>query len=293
MGDVLLPGYRHVYSGKVRDLYLPLDRDDRILVVASDRISAFDHVLASAIPEKGRILTRLSLWWFERVADLAPHHVISADDVPAEVHGRAVLCERLAMHPVECVARGYLAGSGLAEYRLGGAVCGVALPPGLVEGSRLPEPVFTPASKAPQGHHDENVTYEVVAGRLGPQLAAELRRLTLEVYTRGERVARDRGLLLADTKLEFGSRPDGSLVLADELLTPDSSRYWPADEWRPGGPQRSYDKQSVRDWLASPTSGWDRTSDTPPPPLPDEVVERTREGYVEAYERLTGAPWPG
>ncbi len=288
-----LPGYRHVSAGKVRDLYLPLDRDDRILLVASDRISAYDHVLSTVVPDKGKLLTALSLWWFERVADLVPHHVITATEVPGAVRGRAVLCERLAMHPVECVARGYLTGSGLADYRRDGAVCGVTLSPGLVEGSRLPEPVFTPATKAPHGQHDENVTYEAVAGRLGPRIAAELRRLTLEIYARGARIARDRGLLLADTKLEFGSRPDGSLVLADELLTPDSSRYWPADGWRPGVSQLSYDKQYVRDWLASPASGWDRTSDTPPPPLPDEVVERTRKRYVEAYERLTGAHWSG
>lgn len=288
-----LPGYRHVSAGKVRDLYLPLDRDDRILLVASDRISAYDHVLSTVVPDKGRLLTALSLWWFERVADLVPHHVITATEVPEAVRGRAVLCERLDMHPVECVARGYLTGSGLADYRRDGTVCGVALPPGLVEGSRLPEPVFTPATKAPRGQHDENVTYEAVAGSLGPRLAAELRTVTLEVYARGERVAHDRGLLLADTKLEFGSRPDGTLVLADELLTPDSSRYWPADGWRPGVSQRSYDKQYVRDWLDSPASGWDRTSDSPPPPLPDEVVERTRERYVEAYERLTGARWSG
>ncbi|HSK28189.1 MAG TPA: phosphoribosylaminoimidazolesuccinocarboxamide synthase [Jiangellales bacterium] len=285
-----LPGYRHLYSGKVRDLYLPDGRDDVLLVVASDRISAYDHVLPTLIPDKGRVLTQLSLWWFERVADLVPHHVLSTD-VPAAVAGRGVLCERLRMYPVECVARGYLAGSGLAEYRAGGTVCGVPLPPGLVDGSRLPEPVFTPATKAERGEHDENVTYEHVVGVVGEPVADELRRLTLAVYGRAEGIARERGIVLADTKLEFGARPDGTVVLADEALTPDSSRFWPLDSWAPGGPQPSYDKQFVRDWLTSPASGWQRDSGAPPPPLPAEVVQRTRARYVEAYERLIGLPF--
>jgi len=276
---------RHVYSGKVRDLYeLP---DGRLLFVASDRISAYDHVLPTLIPDKGRVLTALSLWWFEQLADLVPNHVVDTD-VPAEVAGRAIVCERLGMLPVECVARGYLAGSGLADYRATGSVCGVALPPGLLDGSRLPEPVFTPATKAPQGEHDENVDLARVAAVVGADVATELARLTLAVYRRGEELARGRGILLADTKLEFGRRPDGTLVLADEVLTPDSSRFWPADGWEPGHAQPSYDKQYVRDWLTSPQSGWDRASDQPPPPLPDDVVERTRERYVTAYERLTG-----
>jgi phosphoribosylaminoimidazole-succinocarboxamide synthase len=276
---------RHVYSGKVRDLYeLP---DGRLLFVASDRISAYDHVLPTLIPDKGRVLTALSLWWFEQLADLVPNHVVDTD-VPAEVAGRAIVCERLDMLPVECVARGYLAGSGLADYRATGSVCGVALPPGLLDGSRLPEPVFTPATKAPQGEHDENVDLARVAAVVGADVATELARLTLAVYRRGEELARGRGILLADTKLEFGRRPDGTLVLADEVLTPDSSRFWPADGWEPGHAQPSYDKQYVRDWLTSPQSGWDRASDQPPPPLPDDVVERTRERYVTAYERLTG-----
>jgi phosphoribosylaminoimidazole-succinocarboxamide synthase len=286
-----LPGYRHVHSGKVRDLYVPEGRDDALLVVASDRISAYDHVLPTLIPDKGRVLTRLSLWWFERLEDLVPHHVLSTD-VPAAVAGRAVLCERLTMYPVECVARGYLAGSGLVDYRAGQAVCGVPLPPGLVEGSRLPEPVFTPATKAAMGDHDENVTYGQVVEVVGEDVAAELRRLTLAVYGRAEALALDRGIVVADTKLEFGTRADGTVVLADEVLTPDSSRFWPLDRWVPGRSQPSYDKQFVRDWLTSPASGWDRTSGEPPPPLPPEVAERTRARYLEAYERLTGHPLP-
>ena len=274
-----------VHSGKVRDLYrLP---DGSLLMVASDRISAYDVVLPTPVPDKGAVLTRLSLWWFEQLADLVPHHVRSTD-VPAEVAGRAVVCEPLEMHPVECVARGYLTGSGLADYRRTGEVCGVPLPSGLVDGSRLPEPVFTPATKAALGEHDENVSYAEVAATLGEPLAEELRELTLAVYRRAEGIARERGILLADTKLEFGARPDGTTVLGDEVLTPDSSRFWPADHWKPGRSQPSYDKQYVRDWLASPASGWDRTSGAPPPELPAEVVERTRARYVEAYERLTG-----
>jgi phosphoribosylaminoimidazole-succinocarboxamide synthase len=276
---------RHLYSGKVRDLYeLP---DGRLLFVASDRISAYDHVLPTLIPDKGRILTAMSLWWFDQLADVVPNHLLSTD-VPPQVAGRAMVCERLDMLPVECVARGYLAGSGLVDYRATGAVCGVALPPGLVEGSRLPAPVFTPATKAPQGEHDENVDIAAVAATVGRTTADDLARLTLAVYARGEELARGRGILLADTKLEFGRRPDGTLVLADEVLTPDSSRFWPATGWQPGRAQPSLDKQFVRDWLTSPASGWDRASGEPPPPLPADVVARTRESYVEAFERLTG-----
>jgi len=290
-GDLGIPpapaieGAEHLHSGKVRDLYrLP---GGELLMVASDRISAYDFVLATTIPDKGAVLTQMSLWWFERLADLVPNHVLSVD-VPAEVKGRAVVCESLAMFPVECVARGYLTGSGLLDYRATGEVCGIALPAGLEDGSRLPEPLFTPATKAALGDHDENVSYDAVAGVVGAEAADRLRDLTLRVYAAAEEVARERGIILADTKLEFGSRPDGTVVLADEVLTPDSSRFWPADEWRPGRPQASYDKQIVRDWLTSPASGWDRASGEPPPPLPDEVVERTRSRYIEAYERLTG-----
>lgn len=280
-----LPGLTHVYSGKVRDLYeMP---DGRLLFVASDRISAYDHVLPTPIPDKGRVLTQLSLWWFEQLADLVPNHVLSAD-VPASVAGRALVCERLAMVPVECVARGYLTGSGLLDYRRDGAVCGIPLPSGLDDGSRLTEPIFTPATKAALGEHDENVSFEAVRGTVGSETAEELRRLTLAVYARAEAVARDRGIIVADTKLEFGRRADGTLVLGDEVLTPDSSRFWPADSWQPGRPQPSFDKQYVRDWLTSPASGWSKDSGDPPPALPDDVVERTRAKYVEAYERLTG-----
>jgi len=289
--DYSLPaGYQHLYSGKVRDLYS--SPGGGLLFVASDRISAYDWVLPTPIPDKGRILTAISAWWFAQLEDVVPNHVISYD-VPAAVAGRAMLCERLDMIPVECVARGYLAGSGLAEYRESGAVCGVRLPDGLVEGSRLPEPIFTPATKAEFGDHDINVDFDHVAREVGGQTASELRRLTVEVFAKADAIARERGLILADTKFEFGWGPtdtvlEGRLVLADEVLTPDSSRYWPAESWRPGGPQPSFDKQFVRDWLTSTESGWDRHGSEPPPPLPDDVVERTRAKYIEAYERLIG-----
>ncbi len=283
-----MDGARHVHSGKVRDLFeLP---DGRLLMVASDRISAFDFVLSPAIPDKGEILTRMSLWWVERLGDLVPHHVLSTD-VPSAVAGRAVICERLAMFPVECVARGYLTGSGLLDYRATGEVCGIALPAGLEDGSRLPEPIFTPATKAALGEHDENVDYAAVVADVGSDTAQALRDLTLSVYDRAEAIARDRGIILADTKLEFGTRPDGTIVLADEVLTPDSSRFWPADQWQPGRAQVSYDKQFVRNWLLSPASGWDRSSGEAPPPLPQPVVEQTRATYIEAFERLTGLPF--
>ena len=293
---VELAGWTHTYSGKVRDLYVPAGaaggraggRDDgTVLVVASDRISAYDHVLATTIPDKGKVLTALSLWWFGQFDDIVANHVVSTD-VPAAVAGRAMLCRELDMFPVECVARGYLTGSGLSDYRATGAVCGVQLPAGLVDGSRLPEPIFTPATKAALGEHDENVSFAHVAATVGADAAAQLRDLTIAVYRRAEEVARARGVVLADTKLEFGRAPDGSTVLGDEVLTPDSSRFWPAEEWEPGRAQPSFDKQFVRDWLTSPASGWDRAGDEAPPALPEEVVERTRARYVEAYERLTG-----
>jgi phosphoribosylaminoimidazole-succinocarboxamide synthase len=285
-------GWRHVYSGKVRDLYEPEDGASVVLVVASDRISAYDHVLSTPIPDKGRVLTALTLWWFERLANLVPNHLV-AGDVPDAVSGRAMRCRRLDMVPVECVARGYLAGSGLADYRATGSVCGIALPPGLRDGDRLPEPIFTPATKAPLGEHDENISLDDVAAAVGPDAAGRLRELTLAVYASAERIARERGIVLADTKLEFGHDPvaAGDFVLADEVLTPDSSRFWPAEQWQPGRAQPSFDKQFVRDWLTSPASGWDRRGDDPPPPLPAEVVERTRERYTEAYRRLTGRRW--
>ncbi len=276
---------QHVHSGKVRDLYaMP---DGHLLMVASDRISAFDFVLETQIPDKGEILTRMSLWWFDQLADLVPNHVVSTD-VPEQFRGRAVVCERLEMLPVECVARGYLTGSGLLDYERTGEVCGIALPTGLVDGSRLPEPIFTPATKAELAEHDENDSSEAVVRTVGEATAEALRQLTLGIYDRAEGIANERGIILADTKLEFGMRPDDVMVLADEVLTPDSSRFWPASEWQPGRPQPSYDKQIVRNWLLSAESGWDRASGEPPPPLSAEVVERTRSRYIEAYELLTG-----
>jgi phosphoribosylaminoimidazole-succinocarboxamide synthase len=288
-----LPGYDHLYSGKVRDLYRA--PGGALLFVASDRISAYDWVLPTIIPDKGAVLTRLSLWWFDQVADLVGNHVLPGG-VPAAVAGRAMLCRPLQMFPVECVARGYLTGSGLVEYRATGEVCGVQLRPGLVDGSRLDEPIFTPATKAELGEHDENVDFDAVVAAVGRPDAVALRDLTLAVYRRAEQVARERGLILADTKFEFGrpaDDPGSGILLADEVLTPDSSRFWPADRWQPGRPggQPSFDKQYVRDWLTSPASGWDRDSGLPPPPLPDEVVDRTRALYIEAYERLTGSTW--
>jgi phosphoribosylaminoimidazole-succinocarboxamide synthase len=280
-----IPGATHLHSGKVRDLYEVADGN--LLMVASDRISAFDFILTPGIPDKGEILARMSLWWFEQLADLIPNHVVSTT-VPERVRGRALVVEKLDMFPVECVARGYLTGSGIADYEATGEVCGVPLPPGLVDGSRLPEPIFTPATKADLGEHDENVSFDHVVGTVGEETATALRDLTLRIYSRAEEIARERGIILADTKFEFGARPDGTIVLADEVLTPDSSRFWPADAWQPGRPQPSYDKQFVRNWLISPESGWDRASDAEPPALPAELVEKTRERYVQAYEQLTG-----
>ena len=289
-----LPGYTHVYSGKVRDLYAPDDApDDRLLLVASDRISAFDHVLDTPIPDKGAVLTQLSLWWFDRLSDLVPNHLVSTD-VPVEVAGRAVLCRRLEMVPVECIARAYLTGGGLEEYAQKGSVSGVPLPPGLVDGDRLAEPVFTPTTKAPVGEHDVSMTAAEVAELVGPDIASRADLLTRRILARGNEIAAERGILIADTKVEFGvDRSTGipNLVLADEILTPDSSRFWPADEWEPGHPQPSFDKQYVRDWLTSPASGWDRRSGQPPPPLPQDVIDRTRAKYVDAFERLTGRPF--
>jgi phosphoribosylaminoimidazole-succinocarboxamide synthase len=322
-----IPGTTHVHSGKVRDLYR-IDEGEhagRLLMVASDRISAYDFVLDSTIPDKGEILTRMSLWWFDQLAELVDNHVVSTD-VPESVRGRAVICESLEMFPVECVARGYLTGSGLLDYRATGEVCGIALPDGLVDGSLLPEPIFTPATKAAVGDHDENVSYDAVVAEVGAEAAAHLRDLTLQVYGRAHDLARERGIILADTKFEFGRRvsrlaalapqptsgslapqptsgslapqptsgslapqpAEGEIVLADEVLTPDSSRFWPADGWEPGRAQASYDKQIVRNWLTSPESGWDKASGEAPPTLPTEIVERTRARYVEAYELLTG-----
>ncbi len=283
-----LPGLRHVYSGKVREIY---QTDDGVLLlVASDRISAFDYVLETPIPDKGKILTRLSEWWFERLGDIVPNHLVTAP-VPAELAGRTMACRPLQMVPVECVARGYLTGSGLADYRRDGAVAGVILPSGLTDGSRLPGPLFDPDSKAPQGQHDENMTRSELTALVGQDTAAELERITLAVYQRGAEVAAGRGIIVADTKIELGFDDSGALRLADEVLTPDSSRFWPAESWQPGHSQISYDKQFVRDWLTSPESGWDRNGGQAPPPLPDRVIEQTRQTYVTAYERITGMHW--
>jgi len=283
-------GWRHVYSGKVRDLYVPESphpQGDVMLVVASDRISAYDWVLPSEIPGKGGVLTALSLWWFDRLRDVVRDHTVEAD-VPAEVKGRAMVVRRLDMFPVECVARGYLTGSGLTEYRASGTVCGIALPDGLEDGSRLPEPIFTPATKADVGDHDVNVTFDDVVARIGSEDAAALRDLTLAMYARAHEIALSKGIILADTKFEFGRDATGEIMVADEVLTPDSSRYWPIDTWQPGRAQPSFDKQFVRDWLTSSESGWDRHGDTPPPPLPADIIDLTRSRYLEAYDRLVG-----
>ena len=286
--DYTLPeGYEYLASGKVRDLWRTPDR--LLLFVASDRISAFDWVLPTLIPDKGRILTAASLWWFDQLSDIVGNHVVSTD-VPSAVAGRAMICQPLAMLPVECVARGYLTGSGLADYERSGEVCGIPLPPGLLDGSRLPTPIFTPATKAEIGAHDENIGMLEVAEAVGADQADRLRSLTLALYSRAEDIARSRGIILADTKFEFGLDEDGTTILGDEVLTPDSSRYWPADSWLPGRAQPSFDKQFVRDWLTSPESGWDRHSDSPPPALPPDVVERTRDKYIDVYQRLTGTP---
>lgn len=296
-----LRGWTHAYSGKVRDLYVPAagqataatpfaGRGDVVLVVASDRISAYDHVLATEIPDKGRILTGLSLWWFDQLQ--VPNHVVATSveqGVPAEVAGRAMVCRKLEMFPIECIARGYLTGSGLLEYRATQTVCTLPLPAGLVDGSRLEQAIFTPSAKAEVGEHDENISFAAMVDTVGQNDAQSLREMTLEIYARAEEIARERGIILADTKVEFGVDPaTGVITLGDEVLTPDSSRFWDAQLWQPGQAQPSFDKQFVRDWLTSAESGWDRASDTPPPALPADVVERTRARYVEAFERLTG-----
>jgi phosphoribosylaminoimidazole-succinocarboxamide synthase len=273
-----------VHSGKVRDVYA--DGEDLILV-ASDRVSVYDVVLPTPIPGKGAILTQLSMWWFDRLSDVVPNHVISAEDVPSEWAGRAIRCRRLEMFPVEFIARGYLAGLGLREYEKQGTVSGLTLPRGLTEASRLPEPIFTPTTKAAVGH-DEFITFDDVVHAIGAEAATRLRDLTLQIYRRGAALAADRGVIIADTKLEFGRAPDGTLVLADEVLTPDSSRFWPAAEWEPGRPQHALDKQLVRDWSASIT-GWDRTP--PGPPIPPDVVAAIQARYADVYERITGSAW--
>jgi phosphoribosylaminoimidazole-succinocarboxamide synthase len=284
-----VPGFKHIYSGKVREIYQA--DNGSLMLVASDRISAFDYVLETTIPDKGKILTQLSLWWFKRLADIAPNHLIDVP-IPPELQDRAIACSPLSMVGVECIARGYLTGSALIAYRQDGAVCGIDLPPGLTDGSRLPGPIFTPTTKAPPGQHDENMTRADVVALVGEATAAELERITLAVYERGASVAAERGIIVADTKIELGYDDEGTLRLGDEVLTPDSSRFWPADSWQPGHSQVSYDKQFVRDWLTSPASGWDRFGGKPPPPLPAAVVAQTRQTYVAAYESITGLDWP-
>lgn len=282
-----LSTYKHLASGKVRDIY-EVD-DNTLLMVVSDRISAYDHALDPAIPDKGRVLTATSQFFFDSI-DFPNHLAGPLDDerIPDEVLGRAMVVHKLDMLPFECVARGYLTGSGLKEYKANGTVCGIELPEGLQEASRLPEPIFTPATKAEQGEHDENVSFNVVADKLGQERAEQLRDATLQIYSKAAAIAEERGIILADTKFEFGLDADGNLVLADEVLTPDSSRYWPADSYVEGEVQPSFDKQYVRNWLTSPASGWDAASDTTPPALPDDVVSATRLRYIEAYERLSG-----
>ncbi|EME23203.1 phosphoribosylaminoimidazolesuccinocarboxamide synthase [Rhodococcus triatomae] len=282
-----LSDYAHLAGGKVRDLYI-VD-DEHLLLVASDRISAYDHILSTPIPDKGRVLTAMSVFFFNRLT--AQNHLAGPPDddrIPEEVLGRALVVKKLKMVPVECVARGYLTGSGLTDYQRTGAVCGVALPEGLVEASQLPEPIFTPATKAALGDHDENVDFATIVEQVGQDLAVKLRQDTLDIYTRAAMFASERGIILADTKFEFGVDADGNLVLADEVLTPDSSRYWPADGYEAGRVQPSFDKQFVRNWLTGPESGWDRASDVPPPPLPQDIVDATRARYIEAYERISG-----
>ncbi|RBM24191.1 phosphoribosylaminoimidazolesuccinocarboxamide synthase [Prauserella sp. PE36] len=276
---------KHIHAGKVRDLY---EDGGDILLVASDRVSVYDVTLPTPIPGKGALLTQLSLWWFERFGDVVPNHVLSGTDVPPEFARRAIRCKPLEMVKVECIARGYLAGLGLKEYQKYGTVSGVALPPGLEEGSKLPEPIFTPTTKAEVGH-DEFITFDDVVRQEGRETAERLRDLTLEIYRRGAAHAETRGILVADTKLEFGRDADGTLTLADEVLTSDSSRFWPADEWEPGRTQHAFDKQFVRDWATS--TDWDRTP--PGPEVPPEIVEATRARYTEAYERITGNTWTG
>jgi phosphoribosylaminoimidazole-succinocarboxamide synthase len=274
-----------VFQGKVRDIYAA--GEERLLLVASDRISTYDVVHPTPIPDKGKVLTGLTAFWLDQTDDICPNHLVSLTDVPDEHRGRAMLVERLEMVPVECVVRGYITGSGWKEYQGTGAVCGIELPAGLEESERLPEPIFTPATKAEIGEHDENIDFERMAEIVGDRdLAEALRRLSIDLYRRGAEHALERGIILADTKFEFGRRPDGTLVLGDEVMTPDSSRFWPADGYEPGRSQPSFDKQYVRDWAAA--SGWDKSP--PAPPIPDEVVKGTRARYLDAYERIAGEP---
>jgi len=282
----LIQGWTHFQSGKVRDLYR--DTNGEILLVASDRISAYDWIMPTAIPDKGAILTKLSLFWFEKLSEITPHHVITSE-VPAAVKGRAIICKPLTIFPVECVVRGYLAGSGWVEYQKNSEVCGVPLPSGLLDGSKLSEPIFTPATKAAVGDHDENISLEQAKKIIGEEIGDELSARSIKIYNFANKFARERGIIIADTKFEFGRDENGVIHLADEVLTPDSSRFWPLSSWKPGATQLSYDMQFLRDWLTA--SGWDRSS--PPPELPEEIVEKTRERYLEAYFTITGEKFEG
>jgi len=278
---------KHIHAGKVRDLY---EIDGDILLVASDRVSVYDVSLPTPIPDKGALLNQLSAWWFEKMADVVPNHVVSTTDVPAEFAGRAMRCKPLKMIQVECIARGYLTGLGMREYQRDGKVSGVELPAGLVEADKLPEPIFTPTTKISDTGHDEFMTFADVVNEIGQETADRIRDLTLEVYTKGAEHAAKNGIIIADTKIEFGFDADGVLTLGDEVLTSDSSRFWPADEYQPGRTQHAFDKQFVRDW--STTTGWDKTP--PGPAIPAEIVEATRKRYTEVYERITGNTWiPG
>jgi phosphoribosylaminoimidazole-succinocarboxamide synthase len=275
-----LPGWEHIYSGKVRDLYRPVGGGGELLVIATDRVSAFDHALEPGIPGKGTLLTSLSLWWFDRLP--FPNHLADAQDVPASVAGRAMRVRALDMHPIECVVRGYLSGSGWLDYQATGSVCGVPLPDGLQNGDRLPEPIFTPAYKAPLGEHDENISFDRVVALVGEEAAQQLRDMSLAIFSAASTIAEERGLILADTKFEFGTDSDGVLRLADEVLTSDSSRYWDGASWAAGVRDQSFDKQIVRDWLAA---NWDKEGT--PPALPQEIVDRTTDRYRELISRLT------
>ena len=276
-----ITGWTHLRTGKVRELYT--NESGELLIVASDRISAFDWVLPTLIPNKGAVLTQISLWWFEQLKHLVPNHIIGTD-VPTEVAGRAVIAKPLTMYPIECVARGYLTGSGWAEYKNDQKVCGNDLPTGLLDGSKLPNSIFTPATKAEIGDHDINIDFLAATKIVGTETATELRDLTLEIYDAASKIAKERGIILADTKFEFGADAHGVMTLGDEVLTPDSSRFWDSAEWQPGKSQPSFDKQYLRDYLVS--SGWDRESN--PPELPTEIVEKTAQRYTEAFERITG-----
>ncbi|AKK29461.1 phosphoribosylaminoimidazolesuccinocarboxamide synthase [Mycobacterium sp. EPa45] len=290
-----LSDYQHLASGKVREIF-SID-GEHLLFVASDRISAYDYVLDSLIPDKGRILTAMSVFFFDYID--APNHLAGPPDdprIPDEVLGRALVVRKLDMVPIECVARGYLTGSGLLDYQRDGKVCGIALPPGLVEASRFDQPLFTPATKAELGEHDENISFDRTIDIVGAERANQLRERTLQIYSQAAAHALTKGIIIADTKFEFGVDADDRVVLADEVFTPDSSRYWPAEDYKEGEVQPSFDKQFVRNWLTGPESGWDRYGSTPPPPLPADIIEATRARYIEAYERISGlsfADWIG